>query len=167
MLIAGGVTSLATAFSIDPEGTIQAILHPLQTLKQAFLDLWNYVLGVWQGISDFFSWLSGASASNISAAEANGSIYLQGFASGGYPTEGQLFMARENGSPEFVGSIGGRTAVATNNDIVAAVSSGVAEAVSSVMGGGYGNQPVMVKVYLDSREIKSGQQRLARATGGA
>ena len=46
------------------------------------------------------------------------------YASGGFPTEGQLFMAREAG-PELVGTIGGRTAVANNDQIIAGVASGV------------------------------------------
>lgn len=129
-----------------------------------FDNLIEKVKAAFEWIAGLFSFIGGTSSSNISAAEADGSIYLQGFAAGGYPDEGELFMARENGVPEMVGSIGGRTAVATNSDIVAAVSSGVAEAVASVMGGG-SSQPVSVKVYLDSREIKAGQQRLARAMG--
>lgn len=84
-------------------------------------------------------------------------------ASGGFVDSGELFVARESG-PELVGSIGGNTAVANNDQIVEAVSSGVYQAVSSAMGGK--NQSVTVHVYLDSREIKSGQQRLARAVGG-
>ena len=84
------------------------------------------------------------------------------FASGGFPEAGSLFIANESG-PELVGSIGGRTAVANNDQIVEAVSSGVYQAVSSAMGNG--NRDISVRVYLDSREIKSGQQRLARATG--
>lgn len=130
----------------------------------AFFDnLIAKVQAAFEWIASLFSFLGGVSSSNIAAAEADGSIYLQGFATGGYPDEGELFMARENGIPEMVGSIGGRTAVATNDDIVAAVSSGVAEAVASVMGGA--SQPVSVKVYLDSKEIRAGQQRLARAMG--
>ena len=49
------------------------------------------------------------------------------YASGGFPTAGQLFIAREAGA-EMVGSIGNRTAVANNDQIVAGVSSGVAAA---------------------------------------
>lgn len=49
------------------------------------------------------------------------------FASGGFPTTGQLFMAREAG-PELVGTIGGKTAVANNAEIVAGISQGVASA---------------------------------------
>lgn len=86
---------------------------------------------------------------------------IPGLASGGFPDAG-LFYAYENG-PEMVGTIGGRTAVATNDDIVAAVSDGVYSAVSSAMGGK--NQNVSVHVYLDSREIKAGQSRLSRAMG--
>ena len=57
------------------------------------------------------------------------------YASGGYPNTGSLFIAGESG-PEMVGTIGGSTAVANNDDIVAAVSQGVASAVASVLGGG-------------------------------
>lgn len=164
MLIAGGVTSLATAFSFDPQGTIQALLHPLDTLKQAFLDLWSVVIGVWNDIVNFFNGFN-TQAQNI---QTDGSIYLQGFATGGFPEDGQLFRAREGNSPELVGSIGRHTAVANNDQIVQGISAGVYEAVTAAMGSSYGNsQPVEVRVYLDSREIKSGQQRLARATGGA
>lgn len=49
-----------------------------------------------------------------------------GFASGGFPTEGQLFFAREAG-PELVGSLGGHTAVANNDQIVDGIRQGVAD----------------------------------------
>lgn len=42
---------------------------------------------------------------------------LSGFATGGFPTSGELFMARENGTPELVGQMNGRTAVANNDQI--------------------------------------------------
>ena len=88
------------------------------------------------------------------------------FASGGFPNEGQLFIAREDG-PELVGRIGNRTVVGNNDQIVQAVSDGVYNAVTAAMGNSNNtDRPINVKVYLDSREIKSGQQRLARVTGG-
>lgn len=43
---------------------------------------------------------------------------------GGFPPTGQMFIAREAG-PEMVGSIGGRTAVANNDQIVEGISAGV------------------------------------------
>ncbi len=58
--------------------------------------------------------------------------YAQAYASGGFPTEGDLFYANEAG-PELVGTIGGRTAVANNGQIVQGISEGVEEANISVV----------------------------------
>lgn len=55
-------------------------------------------------------------------------ITVPTFAQGGFPESGQTFIARENGIPEMVGTIGRRTAVANNEQIVESVASGVAEA---------------------------------------
>ena len=49
------------------------------------------------------------------------------YALGGFPEIGQLFVAREAG-PELVGNIGRRSAVANNDQIVAGIAGGVAEA---------------------------------------
>lgn len=43
---------------------------------------------------------------------------------GGFPTQGQMFLARESG-PELVGTIGRKTAVVNNEQIVESVSAGV------------------------------------------
>lgn len=53
--------------------------------------------------------------------------YFTQFASGGFPEQGQMFIAREAGA-ELVGSIGRRTAVVNNDQIVESVSNGVAVA---------------------------------------
>lgn len=49
------------------------------------------------------------------------------YAEGGFPEQGQMFIAREAGA-EMVGSIGRRTAVANNDQIVSGIAGGVAEA---------------------------------------
>lgn len=49
------------------------------------------------------------------------------YASGGYPEQGQLFLANEAG-PELVGTIGGQTAVANTQQIVQGIANGVAQA---------------------------------------
>lgn len=89
-------------------------------------------------------------------------IFSGGFASGGFPDEGQLFMAREAG-PELVGTMGGRTAVANNQEITEGIRQAVYDAMTA--SNASGNNDVSVRVYLDSREIKAGQQRLNRAWG--
>ena len=138
-------------FSNDVSAFITSLFQPLA-------DLCAWIDSALQG----FGLLKGINA-RVDQMNADGSIYLQGFASGGFPQEGQLFLANEGSAPEMVGTMGGRTAVATNGDIVEGIRQGVYEAV--VAGNNNGGGDVQVRVYLDSREIKAGQQRLNRAWG--
>lgn len=110
---------------------------------------------------DRFAERRGITAQNSDPYQ-NQSLWLEGFASGGFPTEGQLFFANEAG-PELVGTMGGRSAVANQQEIVEGIRQGVYDAVVSANANG--NSDVSVKVYLDSREIRAGQERLARAWG--
>lgn len=55
-------------------------------------------------------------------------LNIKVYASGGFPDSGQMFIAREAG-PELVGSIGNRTAVANNDQIVDAISAAVYQAI--------------------------------------
>ena len=52
---------------------------------------------------------------------------IAGYAEGGFPQAGQLFIANEAG-PELVGQMGGRTAVANNTQIIQGIAVGVADA---------------------------------------
>ena len=54
-------------------------------------------------------------------------IAVPTYAEGGFPEQGQMFIAREAGA-EMVGNIGRRTAVANNDQIVSGIAGGVAEA---------------------------------------
>lgn len=58
-----------------------------------------------------------------SLGSLNIGVGVGGYASGGFPTQGSLFIANEAG-PELIGTIGGRTAVASNDEIT-----GIADAV--------------------------------------
>jgi hypothetical protein len=95
---------------------------------------------------------------------ADGGVYKNGiwypitsYASGGFPS-GEMFLAREAG-PELVGTIGGNTAVMNNDQIVASVSAGVAQAVASVMGGGNTND-IVIKIDSETiyRAVKKGER---------
>lgn len=81
------------------------------------------------------------SSSDVKVPSFNARYYAQG----GYPETGELFWAREAG-PELVGSIGNRSAVVNNDQIVSAVSQGVYQAVSQAMAQSSGNQTVEAKV---------------------
>lgn len=62
-------------------------------------------------------------------------VSIPRFETGGFPDAGQLFMARESG-PELVGTMGGNTAVANNQQIIQGIEQGVYRAVTSAMGSG-------------------------------
>jgi hypothetical protein len=72
---------------------------------------------------------------------------------GGFVDRGQMFIAREAG-PELVGTIGSRTAVVNNDQIVESVSRGVYQAVVAAMSGQQQDRGVTeVRVYLDGKDI--------------
>lgn len=143
---------------------VQVLMAPIDSI--IMLIGWIQFLVRWVATAiDAFNELSWVKAANARAQASwdDGSIWNgMNFASGGFPDEGQLFVAREAG-PEMVGTIGGRTAVANNDDIVEGIRAGVFEAVSAAMGGNNGG--TQFKLYLDSKEIKYGLQKLDRAWG--
>ena len=69
------------------------------------------------------------------------------FDGGGFPDKGDAFIMNEN-KPEFLGSINGRTAVANNDQIVEAISIGVAKAMSAS-----GNKPVIIEAKGDTQGL--------------
>lgn len=119
--------------------------------------LWEGMKGVWEDIT---GWLSGIAdmvgeawdsvvngAKNLfkrgkeEAEEDSGDdgggdgASIKGHASGGFPQSGQMFVARENGIPEMVGSWGGRAAVANNQQITQGITQAVRNAISPVLTG--------------------------------
>ena len=76
------------------------------------------------------------------------------YAQGGFPASGQMFVARESG-PEMVGTMGGRTAVASNDQIVAGIERGVISAMTQVLGGqgGQAAGDVVVPVVIGREEL--------------
>lgn len=80
-------------------------------------------------------------------------------AEGGLVEGGQLFEAREAG-PELVGTFGSKSAVMNNDQIVEAVSKGVAQAVAQVLGNGNSNRELIealnnltVKAFISGDEV--------------
>ena len=77
---------------------------------------------------------------------------MKGYATGGFPEEGQMFYANERG-PELVGTIGSSTAVVNNTQIVDAVSLGVANAVAGVLGNQRSTNNNATYLYLNGKEF--------------
>ena len=76
---------------------------------------------------------------------------LKFFANGGYPRTADLFWANENGVPELVGTMGGRTAVASGTEIT-----GISDAI-------YGTGNVEIQLLQEQNRLL--RQLLAKDTG--
>ena len=66
-------------------------------------------------------------------SSSSGGPGVKGHASGGFPASGQMFVARENGIPEMIGSWGGRAAVANNQQITQGITQAVQRGMRACM----------------------------------
>ena len=152
---------------------------PVSAIKQAWEDLCDWFRRtVIEPIENLFSgfsieipapklpqinwnWLNieSGDGSTISIPEFTG---ISWFAKGGFPTSGQLFMARENGIPELVGSMGGKNAVANNQQIIEGIEQGVMSAMIQVLPSFQSNQnegDVTLVVNIDGQELARAEAR--------
>lgn len=127
-------------------------------MKSVWTALSEWVSGIASTISGFFSGIIDSAQEAINAKKAedesdyevddtdhwtggddddpyhNGPGYsVKGHASGGFPKSGQMFVARENGIPEMVGSWGGRAAVANNQQITQGITRAVQNGMQSCL----------------------------------
>lgn len=93
-----------------------AILSALGAVGNFAGDIFGWVGDAFGGVVD---WVGNAVGGVVDFFKG-----IFGFASGGFPDAGQLFIAREAGA-EMVGSLGGHTAVANNDQIVEGIREGV------------------------------------------
>lgn len=99
--------------------------------------------------------------SSVIDGKGGGGRSFSAFEDGGFPQTGEFFIARENG-PELVGSIGGKSAVANNDQIVDGVADGVYRAVKEAMSE-QTDRPLIVE--LDGEVIYKNQQKIANGKG--
>lgn len=84
-------------------------------------------------------------------------------ASGGIVPSGQMFIAREAG-PELVGTMGGHTAVANNQQIITGIYEGVKAAMQDA-GSSNSGGTMSVNVYLDGKQITAAVEKRQRERG--
>ena len=103
--------------SLDFDGMVSKINKALNNIKiPTFKDI---------GLNVTFStWVSSDKKKIYEALGLSGWPKLNWYADGGFPSVGEMFIARESG-PELVGNIGRKTAVANNDQIVSGIESGV------------------------------------------
>ena len=124
-------------------GAFKTVVNGIIGLAQKTIN--SFISGI-NGAIGIINKLPGVSISHISA------VSLPRMAAGGLVEPGQMFIAREAG-PELVGSIGSRTAVMNNGQIVEAVSAGVYRAVASAMGGGSDSRPLNITLQVGRTQL--------------
>lgn len=147
-------------------GVFEIMIGAVDTFIGWIQGLIDWIVSALEGLQYLFHGINDVANANAARNEATGDLWatdpsMLHKADGGFVGEGQMFIAREAG-PELVGTIGGRTAVANNDQIVSAISAGVYAAVSDAMGN-TNDRPI--RVYIDGREIRQSQRRIERAWG--
>lgn len=184
--IPAGWAQISASIKAQSEQAANGMKTAFESAKGSILAVWDGIKsGVQSAISDIISAVNRMSSSVSSAISSmnnsinrftNGAnqkitqtqtkineIKVPKFASGGYPSAGELFLAREAG-PELVGSIRGRSAVANNDQIVEGIRQGVYEAVSAAQNGNQGGA-VEVKLYIDGRQVAASVEKAQRERG--
>lgn len=146
------------------KGTINAIISGVEKMANGVINGINGMIGALNrigfSIPDWVPGLGGKSFGfNLSTIST---ISIPRLADGGFPAVGQLFIAREAGA-ELVGNIGGRTAVANNDQIVEGIREGVLSAMNEAIGRDYNNFDI--KVYLDGKQITAAVEKRQRERG--
>ena len=135
------------------QNIVNGLITAINWLIDGLVKVFNWAKTCVLQINEMIKAKANANATRI---QEDGSIYLQGFASGGYPDIGQIFLARESG-PEMVGTIGHQTAVANNDQIVTGIEGGVERA----------NEGVITAIYAAAVEVVRAISESASQTGGA
>lgn len=137
-LLGSGVKDIITGEPVDWD----SMLTKLKGVWSKISDWWTKNVApklhdAEHAIYNFFH--PSADTSQLDSYTSNGGRGYNGggktWATGGFPEQGQMFIAREAG-PELVGTIGGQTAVANNDQIIEGISAGVYNAIMSAGGMG-------------------------------
>lgn len=136
------LTPLRTAVATVFDGLVGAVKAALNGVISALNSALRWIFG---GINSILSDLKNFSIAGYSPFAGLRTIsvpQIPMLADGGFVDQGQLFIAREAGA-EMVGSIGRRTAVANNDQIVDGITYGVREA----------NDDVVTAIYAVAQQI--------------
>lgn len=163
--VSSTISSLQSTFSSAKSTVNSFTSSATQSLNSLKSSASSAAQSITNSLNSVASKINQVSSNNLRSAYSSGSIYLTGFASGGFPETGELFISRESG-PEMVGQIGNRNAVANNDQIVEGIRQGVYDAVSAAMANSSSSPTEIInKLYLDGREIRSSMRRIERAYG--
>lgn len=146
---------LRAAVSTVFDGLVGAVKAALNGVISALNSALRWIFG---GINSILSDLKNFSIAGYSPFAGLRTIsvpQIPMLADGGYVDQGQLFIAREAGA-EMVGSIGRRTTVANNDQIVDGITYGVREA----------NDDVVTAIYAVTQQIIAEMRNQGNGGGG-
>lgn len=142
-----GWTSLWSSVSISFAGYWNNVLGNMATGLNSIVYATNTIISAVNALMRTIGYTGGISAIPT--------VSIPRYANGGFVDQGQLFIAREAGA-EMVGSIGGKTAVANNDQIVEGITYGVREA----------NDDVVTAIYAVAQQIIAEMRNQDNGGGG-
>lgn len=149
------LTPLRTAVATVFDGLVGAVKAALNGVISALNSALRWIFG---GINSILRDLKNFSIAGYSPFAGLRTIsvpQIPMLADGGFVDQGQLFIAREAGA-EMVGSIGRRTAIANNDQIVEGITYGVREA----------NDDVVTAIYAVAQQIIAEMRNQDNGGGG-
>lgn len=144
---------------------INTILGGIESMVNGVINGLNKMIDALNSLSfDVPDWVPGIGGGTFGFNIANlNTISIPKLASGGMVEAGQLFIANEAG-PELVGSMGGNTTVANNEQIISGIQQGVEIAVSQILA------PYLSDIAQNTREtankdfsVNIGDREIAKA----
>ena len=139
--------------SIDVSDNVTGSLNKILTKLQTFCNNWrNAINSLMKNMKTAMNGIS-VNDGKISYTQMP-KVNVSKFKDGGFPTSGDLFFANENGIPEYITSVGNRSAVANQDQMVSALSGAILTAMSRIP---TNTQPSNVVVYLGNEKLYEGQ----------
>lgn len=114
------------------KAVVGAMNGVISVIEKCINGVVSAINGLTKGLNKVVSWAGKVANKDWSSVGVIDDVSLPripAYEFGGYPAMGDLFFANENGVPELVGTIGGRTAVASGTEIT-----GISDAVYSTGG---------------------------------
>lgn len=140
--------------SLNIDTSIETSFNSMLSKLQSFCNKWRK--GINSLVSNMKSTMNSVSVNDKGKITYNSmpKIKIEKFEDGGFPTSGDLFFANENGMPEYITSIGGRSAVANQDQMVTALTNAIITGMSRIPTNS--NQGDTV-VYIGNRKVYQGQ----------
>lgn len=156
MYIMDGLINAVKDKTPDLQSTLSSMIIVTFDINAAYRFGYSYGQSLGSGIGDGIrSIVFPMITASINALGSKFSMNVQAYADGGFVDQGQLFIAREAGA-EMVGSIGRRTTVANNDQIVDGITYGVREA----------NDDVVTAIYAVAQQIIAEMRNQDNGGGG-